>query len=504
MQLIPEKTNIDFVAWRRVAAGVSSLAIVASIALFVFVGPRWGIDFTGGTEIQLRFQQFTLRCEQQLTASDLQAAFGALEEAPGLQVEATENAAFLISGWPADTKSKQLRSLAAQAMGGVAGAETCKAEIEGVPVAIDEVRGAIGSVGLPDDAVQQVGGSDSGEYAIRVQDAAFGSDDLREAVQRDLASAFGADWIQEERFEAEVGATMTIVHGGPTVPMEEIKGALASLAEREELSVQEAPDDNTFYVKLPGLSAQVAKALGQVLGQRDFEILSVDSVGPRVGGDLRRQGFISIFATLALVLAYVAFRFDITFAPGAIVALFHDVTIVIGIFVLLRREVNISIIGALLTIIGYSLNDTIVIYDRIRENVGRYRRRDMAGLINTSVNETLNRTVNTSLTTFAAIAIFLFMGGPVIQTFALAMCIGVVVGTYSTVFVASPLILVMQDIKPHLLGLMTASMRGSPEQAAGKDKAGARERRGRSQPGSLSKKTEDGKPRSERDLFKNT
>jgi preprotein translocase subunit SecF len=420
MQFIPDNVNIDFVGKRRVAAIGSAILVLASLILFLVVGPNWGIDFTGGAEIRLKF-----------TESEI--------------------------------------------------------------VEIGEVRQAIEAASLPGDSVQSIGSPEDNEYSIRVQDAAFGSDDVREQVKQTLSGAFGADWIVEERFDAEVGANMTLMHGGPAVPLETIKEKLKGI---DGLDVRMAPDDNTFYVKLPGLSQQVEEALALQLSGHPFEVLQVDSVGPKVGGDLRRQGFISIFATLVLVLVYVAFRFDLTFAPGAVIALFHDVTIVIGVFVLIQREVNISIIGALLTIIGYSLNDTIVIYDRIRENMERYRRKDMEGLINTSVNETLNRTLNTSLTTLAAMLVFLFMGGPVIETFALAIALGVIVGTYSTVYVASPMILIMQDVKPYLVRLMTMSNRSSPEQAAGVDQGEGKARGGR-----LRQKGD--KPESERDLFKN-
>jgi preprotein translocase SecF subunit len=144
----------------------------------------------------------------------------------------------------------------------------------------------------------------------------------------------------------------------------------------------------------------------------------------------------------------VSFRFDLSFAPGAVLALFHDVTIVTGVFVLMQREFNLPMIGALLTIIGYSLNDTIVIYDRIRENMTKYRRGQLPNLINASINETMSRTLATSLTTALGMSAFLLLGGPVIQTFSLAILLGVFVGTYSTIFVASPTILVMQDLRP--------------------------------------------------------
>jgi preprotein translocase subunit SecF len=418
MQFIPDSVNIDFVSKRKWAALGSAILVTTSLLLFFIVGPNWGIDFTGGAEIRLKFEE---------------------------------------------------------------------------QVSIGEVREAITAVGLPGDSVQSIGSPEDAEYSIRVQDAAFGSEEVREAVKQQLAATFGADWIAEERFEAEVGASMTLEYAGAAVPMEQIEAALVGV---QGVQVREAPDDNTFYVKLPGLSLQVQEALSEQLASHPFDVLQVDSVGPKVGGDLRRQGFISILATLVLVLVYVAFRFDLTFAPGAVIALFHDVLIVVGVFVLIQREVNISIIGALLTIIGYSLNDTIVIYDRIRENMERYRRKDMAGLINASVNETLNRTVNTSLTTLAAMIVFLFMGGPVIETFALAIALGVIVGTYSTVYVASPMILIMEDVKPYLVRMMTMSNRSSPEQAAGLD-TGDEEGRG----GRLRQKP--AKPENERDLFKN-
>jgi preprotein translocase SecF subunit len=187
-----------------------------------------------------------------------------------------------------------------------------------------------------------------------------------------------------------------------------------------------------------------------VLGEHKFLVLSIEAVGPKVGGELRRQGFISIAATLCLVLLYVGFRFDMAFAPGAIIALIHDVSITVGIFTFLQLEFNLPMIGALLTIVGYSLNDTIVIYDRIRENRDRYRRKDTGDLINVSINETLTRTVATSVTAMLALSMFLLLGGDVIRNFALAMFLGIIFGTYSTVFVASPMILLMEDARPWL------------------------------------------------------
>ena len=419
MQLVPDNVNINFVGTRHIWASISAVLVVISWILFLVVGPRWGIDFTGGSEISVRFEQ---------------------------------------------------------------------------AVPIGEVRQAIEATGLPADSVQSIGELEDREYVIRVQDAAFGSDALRGQVAETLGAAFGQGWIAEERFDAEVGARMTVEYTGDAVPNERIRAALADLPGVE---VQEAPDDNTFYVRLPALSTKVEEALKAGLPGKAFQTLQVDSVGPKVGQDLRTQGAISLIACLGLILVYVAFRFDMTFAPGAVICLFHDVSLTIGLFVILQRDMNVSFIGALLTIVGYSLNDTIVVYDRIRENLERYRRKDIGGLINKSINETLGRTLGTSLTTIIAMLVFLVQGGSVIEDFALAMVFGVVVGTYSSVYVAAPLILVTEDIKPWVAKLMTLSARSSPERAAG---AQVEQARGRHEDGELVQK--GGKPASERDLFR--
>ncbi len=376
MELIKPGRRFDFLKWSRICSTVSGLVVLASIVLFFLVGPNWGIDFTGGTEIHLKFHQ---------------------------------------------------------------------------PIEIGEVRQAIEALGLSGDAVQQVNAPEDHEFMIRIQQATFGTEEITSEVRAALERAFGPDWLVDFRTDAQVGARITVEHKPPEVPIRTIQEALSDI---EGVTVNESPDDNTFYVKLPGLPSLVQRTIATTLEGRDFEVLQVDSVGPKVGGDLRRQGFISMAATLGLILVYVAFRFDLTFAPGAVIALFHDVLVTIGVFVVLQMEVNLPMIGALLTIIGYSLNDTIVIYDRIRENMQRYRRTDLPKLINDSISETLSRTLNTSITTLLAVIAILLIGGPVIMPFGVALLIGVVVGTYSTVFVASPMILPMSRLKPKLVRLL--------------------------------------------------
>ena len=324
------------------------------------------------------------------------------------------------------------------------------------PVEIAEVRAAVVEMGLSGDAVQQVNEAEDYEFMIRVRDTTFAVDQLRGKVLEGFSAAFGADWVVNHSTEAQVGARITIEYSGDKKSVDEVNAAIPEEL-RSQVKADQSPDVQTVYINLASLEGQVEQIMRVAVGGKDFSIPKVDSVGPKVGGELRRKGFQAMFFTLVLVLVYIAFRFDLGFAPGAILALFHDVSITLGIFVVIEQEVNMSMIGALLTIIGYSLNDTIVIYDRIRENMQKYSRKDMESLINDSVNETLARTLATSITTMAALTAFLFMGGPVIETFALAMMIGVVVGTYSTVFVASPMILVMEGIKPALARMLVPS-----------------------------------------------
>ncbi len=169
-------------------------------------------------------------------------------------------------------------------------------------------------------------------------------------------------------------------------------------------------------------------------------ILSVDKVGPKIGTELSGKAVGAVLSALGLILLYISIRFEFIFALGAIAALAHDVMITIGIFSILNYEISLSIIAAFLTIVGYSLNDTIVIFDRIRENAKASKREAYDTVVNRSINESLSRTLITSLTTFMVVFVLWFFGGEVIHYFAFAMIIGVIVGTYSSIFVASPIV----------------------------------------------------------------
>jgi preprotein translocase subunit SecF len=195
---------------------------------------------------------------------------------------------------------------------------------------------------------------------------------------------------------------------------------------------------------MKNLSDRIKDALSKQFGKDTFVVERVEVVGPQVGHDLREKALLALLYALIGILIYVTFRFEFRFAVGAIVALIHDVSITVGAFSLLNKEFTLPIVAAILTVIGYSLNDTIVVFDRIRERFALKRKEPYEVTINRSINETLSRTILTSATTLIVVVILLFLGGEVIHDFAFALTVGIVVGTYSSIFIASPMLVVFQ------------------------------------------------------------
>ncbi len=213
-----------------------------------------------------------------------------------------------------------------------------------------------------------------------------------------------------------------------------------------DVNVKNFGEDSDFLIKIEeklnnneALITKIKKTLNQDLNE-EVNYRRVESVGPKVSAELLRSGVISIGLALLMMLFYIWFRFEWQFSLGAIIALFHDVIITVGIFSLLSIEINLSIVAAVLTIVGYSMNDTVVIYDRIRENLSKYNKLDVDQISNLSVNETLSRTLITSVTTLLALFSIFILGGEILKGFSFAMILGVVIGTYSSIFVASPVL----------------------------------------------------------------
>ncbi|MCE5262833.1 MAG: protein translocase subunit SecF [Deltaproteobacteria bacterium] len=197
-----------------------------------------------------------------------------------------------------------------------------------------------------------------------------------------------------------------------------------------------------------GLTSRVDEALTTAFGKGAYDVRRIEMVGPKVGKDLTRKALLAIVFSWIGILIYVGVRFEFRYALGGIIALVHDVLVTITFLSLFNKEFDLNIVAALLTIIGYSINDTIVIFDRIRENARKNTRDTLTDVINVSVNQTLSRTILTSFTVFMVLLVLFIFGGAVIHDFTFALLVGTVAGVYSTVFIASPIVLLFEKIKP--------------------------------------------------------
>jgi preprotein translocase subunit SecF len=230
------------------------------------------------------------------------------------------------------------------------------------------------------------------------------------------------------------------------VPVADIRAVVTAAGyEGAEITRFGEAGDYLIKVKSVGAAAETAERLKQAVsagvGGQTVDVRRVESVGPKIGAELRTAAFWAVMYSLLGILIYVGWRFDFRFAVASIIATAHDVLITLAFFSFVGMEISLSVIAALLTVVGYSLNDTVVVFDRIRENLGLRRREDLAQLINASINETLSRTVITGGTTLLALAALLAFGGGVIRDFALTLTVGIIVGTFSSIFIASPVLI---------------------------------------------------------------
>jgi len=200
--------------------------------------------------------------------------------------------------------------------------------------------------------------------------------------------------------------------------------------------------------EIKGLSGKIEDALNAAYGKGVFQVQRVEVVGPKVGTDLTQKALLAVLFSWIGMLIYVAFRFEFSYAVGGIVGVIHDVIVVVGIFSIFNIEFTLTVVAALLTVIGYSIHDTIVVFDRVRENVRKSTKKDLPTVMNESINQTLSRTILTSFTVALVVAVLFILGGAVIHDFAFALLIGVIFGTYSSVCIASPVVLAWENIKP--------------------------------------------------------
>jgi len=262
------------------------------------------------------------------------------------------------------------------------------------------------------------------------------------------------------------GGTLLTLHFSQPLPADQIRDALKDVVvegksydfSRSEIKRFGPPTDVAIRIEEMETGTRIGDAIKASLKAKFTNyippkegdwVLKHEKVGPKIGRELKGKAVKAMLLALLIMLIYISIRFEFKFAVGAIVALFHDVLITVGIFSLLNKEFSLAIIAALLTIVGYSLNDTIVVYDRIRENLRLMHRAGYGQTINTSINQTLSRTIMTSLTTLLVIFTLYFLGGEVIKNFTFAMMIGVFVGTYSSIFIASPILVEWEARSAH-------------------------------------------------------
>jgi preprotein translocase subunit SecF len=366
------KTNIDFVGFRYKCFMISGVIIVAGlVSLAIRGGPRLGVDFKGGTLVQVRFNQ---------------------------------------------------------------------------EVPIQDVRASMARAGYGKAEIVTYGSAQ--EYIIKleqVSEADLAAQSLTDALK--LAEP-GRTWriVMKREIPPDIskgfdGASLVTAESD-TIP--EINGLISNL-KGQGLPIIEAtregPTRATFRLPFMGAEARAGEnikaELAKDLPGKEIEIRRTETVGPKIGRELSRKAWAAMIVSLFGIMIYVGWRFEFKFAVGAVASLAHDVLVTVGLFSIFNREISLFVVAALLTIVGYSINDTIVVYDRIRENFGLRRRESYETMLNISVNETLSRTIITVLTVFIVTMFLLFMGGQFVRDFALAMTIGLVTGTYSSIYVAS-------------------------------------------------------------------
>jgi len=322
------------------------------------------------------------------------------------------------------------------------------------PVEIGQLRTVVDEAGYSGGQIQVFG--DPNEYLIKVEkvdESGMASSRLLEVLER-VAPGLGWRAVSVKEMPPDYasgfeGGNLIVVEADSIPPLEELETLVRGAGVGLVKATRETSTRLAVNLPYQGVEAKAAEKLQTELiaafPDREIEIRRTETVGPRIGEELKNRAWAAIVISIFGILIYISWRFEFKFAVGAIVALIHDVVITVGIFSILNKEISLAIIAALLTIVGYSLNDTIVVFDRIRENFSLRRKESYGAMVNISINESLSRTIITSLTTLIVVLFLLFMGGEVIHDFAFALMIGIIVGTYSSIYVASPILIEWQS-----------------------------------------------------------
>jgi len=384
-----KEPNIDWMGKAKYFYGLSGLLLLAGVISWVHEGGlRYGIDFKGGTNVDVRFAQ---------------------------------------------------------------------------PPNIDQVRDALKTQGLGNSEIQAIssGGlntSNSNEVLIFVEQKGQGEeaqDTSKAQVLAALNAAYGSKDPSKPDFNAATPSSLAdLLSARDPLNLSINAGDRYQQLAKKILAYRDTTTNGVLtnfddLSAVDGATPVVVSALKSNYALGGFALRGVEIVGPKVGAELRRQAILVTLYALAGMLVYIAFRFEWVYGAAAVLAVFHDVLITLGFFSLLHFEISLTVIAALLTLVGYSMNDTIVIFDRIRENNRLLRRESFAAVVNKSINQTLSRTILTSGLTFLTVLVLFLMGGQVLRAFSFALVVGIVVGTYSSFGIAAPLVVAWNNWRGH-------------------------------------------------------
>lgn len=319
---------------------------------------------------------------------------------------------------------------------------------------VDRIRSLLEQAGLGQSQIQRFGDQGSNEVIIKTAVAKGSEEGDREriigALNRRFNQTLGAK-PDLNRINADQIAELLVQADpdGLRPQGEPVMRAHYTAVGEAILKVRRTAAIFTSWDQVKGVaevSPAALQALQQATGLGDYAILGFENVGPQIGRELQRQGLMAVAASLVGMLLYIWFRFELRFGIGAVMASLHDVLVTFGLFALMGYEFNLTTVAAFLTLIGYSVNDTVIIFDRIRENMRKNRRKPLIETMNESINQTLSRTIMTSTLTLLTVAALLVFGGDVLRGFAFVMTVGIVVGTYSSIYVASPFALLWEQL----------------------------------------------------------
>ncbi len=322
------------------------------------------------------------------------------------------------------------------------------------PAPVDQIRKSLAAEGLGDSTIQQISdisNPNSNDVVIGLEQKGLGDEALdlgKQSILDALHKTFATGNPGQADFNetnpealADYLTRKDPLSLGPTGGdrYKQLAQSLIQFRDTQRSGILTNFDD---LKNVPGVNTAAIASLRDGFALGNFTIRNVEIVGPKVGGQLRRQAVLATLYALAGMLVYIAFRFEWVYGAAAVIAVFHDVLITLGLFSLFHYEISLTVIAALLTLVGYSMNDTIVIFDRVRENLRLMRREPLSVIVNRSINQTLSRTILTSGLTFLTVLVLYLMGGQVLRSFSFAMVVGVVIGTYSSFGIAAPIVVV--------------------------------------------------------------